>query len=127
MSGPICPDCSLLALEEAGENKMKCPICGWKGEMPPRKIMAAKIGNSLWKETQAKLKLRKSGKLFYYRIYLKGTDKQKSDVPFDIMDILDLNEIGGNDKLLFHLPEKLTDKQLEGIKAIKAVDRIEVY
>lgn len=127
MSGPICPDCSLLALEEAGKNKMKCPICGWKGEMPPRKIMAATMGSSLWKETKEKLKLRKSGELFYYRIYLRGTEEQKSDVPFDIMDIVDLDEIEGNDKLLFHLPEKLTDKQYKDVKAIKAVHKIEVF
>ena len=127
MSGPICPDCSLLALKEADKNKMKCPICGWEGEMPPRKILTAKMGSSLWDETQEMLKLRKSGKLFYYRIYLKGTEEQKDDVAFDVMEILDLNEMSGNDMLFFHLTEKLTDKQLEDIKAIKAVDRIEVY
>ena len=127
MSGPICPDCSLLALEDAGKNKMKCPICGWRGKMPPRKILTANMGSRLWDETQEMLKLRKSGKLFYYRIYLKGTDEQKGTVAFDVMEILDLNEISGSDMLFFHLTEKLTDKQLEDIKAIKAVDRIEVY
>lgn len=127
MSGPICSDCGLLALEEAGISKMKCPICGWKGETPPRKVMAAKMSDCLWKETDEKLKLRKAGKLFYYRIYLKGTEEQKSVILFDISMFLNLDEMNGSDILLFHVPEKLTDNQLENIKKINAVYKIEVF
>lgn len=127
MSGPMCPECNLLALEEAGKSKMKCPICGWEGEMPPSKILTSQMGSSLWEETQEKLKLRKSGKLFYYRIYLEGTDEQKSIASFDIMGILGLNHMMGSGRLLFHLPEKMNDKQLGDIKKIKAVKRIEVF
>ena len=127
MSGPICPDCSLLALEEAGKSKMKCPICGWKGEMPPRKIMGASMGNRLWDETKEKLQLREAGKLFYYRIYLKGTEDQKSDALFDIMDILDLDTVDGSDMLFFHVREKLSEEQLKEVKALKAVRKIKVF
>ena len=56
MSGPICPDCSLLALKELDKNKMICPICGWKGVSPPRKIMTQGMGSRKWEETQEKLK-----------------------------------------------------------------------
>ena len=127
MSGPICPDCSLLALEEAGKSKMKCPICGWKGKMPPRKIMGASMGDSLWKETKEKLQLREAGKLFYYRIYLKGTEDQKSDALFDIMDILDVDTVDGSDVLFFHVREELSEGQLKEVKALKAVRKIKVF
>ena len=127
MSGPICPDCGLLALKESGKDRMKCPICGWEGKNPPRKILMQGMGSDLWNETQEKLALKQEGKLFYIRVYLKGDDDAKSDATFDVMDVFDVTEISGSERLFLQVPERPTKEQLASLKRIKGVARISVF
>jgi hypothetical protein len=108
MSGPVCPDCGLLALKESGGDNMKCPICGWEGNNFLRMTLMPGMGPDLWEETQEKLAMKQSGKLFYVRVDLKGKDDKKFNATFDMMDIFNVTEISGSGRLIFHVPEKPT-------------------
>lgn len=128
MSGPICPDCSLLALEDSEKGRTKCPICGWEGREPPRKIMDADMGSEKSWETQKLLKLRKAGKLAYFRVYLKGTEDQKSDAEWDIMELLEVDQMeGGGNMLFFYMEERPKEEFLEKMRTIKGVKEVEVF
>jgi hypothetical protein len=127
MSGPICPDCGLLALEQVDPTKMLCPICGWEGENPPRKILTSLIGSELHEETQKQLTLRQEGRLTYFRVYLRGSDDQKGDATFDIMELLDLTHKSGSDRLIFHIEGKPSFEQMDAIKHLEAVKKVEIY
>ncbi len=127
MSGPICPDCGLLALVDAGAGYLKCPICGWSGASPPRTILSGEIASELWTETREKLALREKGKLFCYRITLRGRENTKSDAKSAIMDILDLHQMVGADLLLIFRTERVGETQVEQIKMLRSVKEVMVF
>jgi uncharacterized Zn finger protein (UPF0148 family) len=135
MSGPICPDCGLLALEQKTSTTTFCPICGWKGKNPPRKILYADDQSRRWKETQEKIKLREQKKLFYVRIYLEGTDSQMdkaeekiSDYFFEMDDDPGWDQQGFDDEyILYRLDHQPEPKHIKHIKSIKHVKVVTVF
>lgn len=127
MSGPICPDCDLLAVREIGPNKMGCPICGWEGGILPRKKMRHEMQMEASRETTRQMQLREDGKLTYFRVYLQGTDDQKDEALFELMELMDLDSVDGDDPLRFHIEEKASQKQIEAIKGLKGVREVKLY
>ncbi len=123
----MCPDCGLLALKDAGKKMMECPICGWKGSVPPRKIMDVSQSSLLGKETMEKLALRRDGRLFYYRIYLKGNDDQKSDAITTIMDILNVTSMNTGDVIHLPLDKPFNPDELATIRKHRGVKKVTVF
>ena len=127
MSDSICPDCHLLALDDVENGMMRCSICGWQGNAPYRKMMDEEMVHKKWMETNIKRELREKGSLFCYKIYLEGKDEETSNAKFEIMEVLQLNQLVGNELLLFFREIKIFDELLNRIKKIKHVQNITVF
>ena len=128
MSGPICPDCSGLALQSVDERKVKCPICGFEGRDLPRKIMMTEMQNELSDETQENLRLRKEGKLFFLRVFTQATEKQKDAIIDKLFDVFKLTRLStGGPVLVIPRPEKPSVEIIAELKAMKGVKDVTVF
>ncbi len=78
-------------------------------------------------ENIRQMRLREDGKLTYFRVYLKGSQDQKSETTFDLMELMGLNTVSGGDMLIFHIEEKASQEQVEAIKSLKGVKEVKVY
>ncbi len=126
MSGPVCPECSTLALIETN-GAFSCPICGWSGINPPRKILDQEMSRVLGERTRRLLALRWDNKLRYIRVDLIEDEDSRSDAVFEIMDLLGINEIEGSQQLRFFVEGRVEDIDIDEISAIKGVKKVSVF
>jgi hypothetical protein len=126
MSGPICPDCTTLALIET-HGLYSCPICGWSGRDPPRKIMDTETNMELSERTRRFIALRWDNRLRYVRVDLSGDDNVRSDAVFEIMELLGVREIEGDNQLRFFVEGKMDDIEIEEISNITGVKKVSIF
>ncbi len=125
MSGLICPDCNTVALIET-KGCFSCPICGWSGKNPPRKIIDAETSTRLSNRSRRLLSLRMDNMLRYVRVDLNGDDETSSNAAFEIMDLLGLEEIQGSRHLQFFIEGKI-DSRIDELSMIPGVQKVSVF
>jgi uncharacterized Zn finger protein (UPF0148 family) len=125
MSGPICPECTTFALIETHGN-YSCPICGWSGKNPLRKIMDAKTSREISDRTRKLLDMRIDNKLRYVRVDIGGDDDTRSDVIFEIVDLLDVENIQGDKQVRFFV-EGDKVKVIDEIQWVPGVEKVSVF
>lgn len=126
MSDPVCPDCTTLALIET-KGSYSCPICGWSGDNPPRKIMDAETSRELGERTRRLLSLRLDNELRHVRVDLDGVENVRSDAVFEIMDMLGVQEIEGDRQLRFFILGRVVDTDIEEISGRTGVKKVSVF
>jgi uncharacterized Zn finger protein (UPF0148 family) len=125
MSGPICPECTTQALIET-KGHYSCPICGWSGENPLRKIMDAETSREISARTRRLLDLRMNNKLRYVRVDIGGDEYTQSNVVFEISDLLDIEHIQGDKQIRFFV-EGDKVKVIDEIQLIPGVEKVSVF
>ena len=126
MSGPVCPDCNTIALIET-HGAFSCPICGWSGRNPPRKIMDSETSEELVERTRRLLSLRLDNRLRYVRVDLMGNGDVRSNAVFEIMELLGVQEVEGDQQIRFFIEGKLDEYDLDEISTITGVKRVSVF
>lgn len=125
MSGPICPECTTQALIESKEN-YSCPICGWSGANPPRKIMDHETSRNISERTRRLLQLRSNNQLRYVRIDLIDDPDQRSDAVFEIMSLMEPESTQGDSPFRFFvIGEK--ESIIKELQYIPGVLKVSVY
>ena len=118
MSGPICPDCEVGNIIDGVE----CEFCGWTGAKLAGKVLLSEWGGP---DRGDKFEARRSGRLFFVRVYVK-----EAVDPLDIMEILDLSNMGGahGDPLYYYCEtsKRPTPEQIKRLLAISGVIEVKV-
>jgi hypothetical protein len=125
MSGPVCPECTTLALIET-KGFFSCPICGWTGKNPLRKIMDNETSMELSERTRRFLALRWDNKLRYVRVDIGGDDDTRSDVVFEIVELFDVEHIQGDKEIRFFVEGDMV-KEISEISKIPGVKKVSVF
>jgi hypothetical protein len=125
MSGPVCPECTTLALIET-KSFFSCPICGWTGKNPLRKIMDSETSMELSERTRRFLALRWDNKLRYVRVDIGGDDDTRSDVVFEIVELFDVEHIQGDKEIRFFVEGDMV-KEISEISKIPGVKKVSVF
>ncbi len=126
MSGPICPECNTLALIET-KGHFSCPICGWSGDSPPRKIIDAVTSRELGERTRRLMVLRLDNQLRYVRVELKGDEDTRSNAVFDIMELFGVNQVEGDQLIRFFVEGRVVDVDIEELYKVKGVEKVTVF
>jgi len=127
MSGPICPYCTTLALIET-KGHFSCPICGWSGDDPPRKIMDAERARwELGERTRRLMVLRLDNQLRYVRVDLVGDEDTRSDAVFDVMELFGVNQVEGDQQIRFFVEGRVVDIEIEELSKIPGVEKVTVF
>ena len=121
----MCPECTTFALIET-HGSYSCPICGWSGEDPPRKIMDAETSREISDRTRRLLRMRVDNKLRYVRVDIGGDDDTRSNVVFEIMDLLGVEDIQGDKQIRFFV-EGDKVKTIDEIQWIPGVEKVSVF
>ncbi len=125
MSGPMCPECTTFALIET-QGAYSCPICGWSGKNPPRKIMDAETSREISDRTRRLLDLRMNNKLRYVRVDISGDEDTQFNALFEISDLLNVENIQGDKQVRFFVEgEKV--KVIDEIQWIPGVSKVSVF
>ncbi|MBD3318723.1 hypothetical protein GF342_02320 [Candidatus Woesearchaeota archaeon] len=127
MSQPICPECGLLAIEQDGPKRMKCVICGWRGENLPRKIMYQDMYQEKSEETARQLALIKEKKLWYIRIWFEGSDKEKRSAHWEVTDLFDVDSAIGSDPMILVIEGLLPKETIDNARKVQGVKEIRVH
>lgn len=133
----MCPDCGQWDFKRVdagpcfGSLKSpydQCQFCGWIGN-------AADLGRKIPTEEtldhlSADRDLKRQGKLFFVRVYLKNG--ASDDVDFEILDILNANGASssasaGIPGFKIRLDSRPNDELLVKARAVKGIERIEVW
>ena len=126
MSGPICPDCTTLALIET-KGHFSCPICGWSGDNPPRKIMDAETSWELGERTRRLMALRLDNQLRFVRVDLVGDEDVRSDAVFDVMELFGVNQVKGDKQIRFFVEGRVVDIEIDQLSKIPGVGKVTVF
>ncbi|MCW4012174.1 MAG: hypothetical protein NWF07_04185 [Candidatus Bathyarchaeota archaeon] len=125
MSGPICPECTTFALIET-HGYYSCPICGWSGENPPRKIMDSETSRQIGENTRRLMNLRLNNKLRYVRVELSEDADAQSNAVFEISDIFSPDVIQGDNPVRFFV-EGAKVEYIKEIKDIPGVENVSIF
>jgi len=125
MSGPICPECTTFALIET-QGHYSCPICGWSGESPPRKIMDAETSEKISAKTRRLMNLRLNNQLRYVRVELCDDEEARSGALSEIWDIFVPEIIQGEDVVRFFVEGDKLD-YINEIREIPGVEKVAIY
>ena len=125
MSGPICPECTTFALIET-QGHYSCPICGWSGESPPRKIMDAETSERISAKTRRLMNLRLNNQLRYVRVELCTDEDARSGALYEITDIFAPLVVQGEDVIRFFVEGEKLD-HINEIREIPGVENVSIY
>ena len=125
MSGPICPECTTFALIET-HGHYSCPICGWSGESPPRKIMDAETSERISAETRRLMNLRLNNQLRYVHVELCDDDEARSGALYEITDIFVPVILRGENVVRFFVEGDKLD-HINEISEIPGVEKVAIF
>ena len=128
MSGFVCPDCHGTYFTTKGK-ELQCELCGWIGENDGSR---AWLTEESYDENARRHAAIKAGKLFVFRIHLKGPDKERDDAISETMKLLGINGMGGSDgngetNYKAELEQKPTADVIAKIKKLKTVKTVSVF
>ncbi len=119
----MCPVCYTIALFES-KNHYSCPICGWSGKSPIRKIMNTETSEEVSARTRELLGLRINNQLRYVEVILE--DETRDDSLFEISAIFAPVLISGDNPYTFFV-EGDKAKHVYEINEILGVEKVKIF
>jgi len=128
MSGFVCPDCSGTYF--AGKkDQLECELCGWVGKNDGS---TAWLTDEAYDDNARRHAAVNAGKLFVFRVHLKGPDKDRDAAVSAIMKLLSISGMGGTDgkgetRYKAELQTRPSDETIAKIKKLKTVEEASVW
>ena len=124
MSGPICPDCGTFEIKRGSPSGASCTLCGWSGERLSNKALDPEDQRKKAASNRAKIERRKSGQLFFLRVFMPEQYEEK--VTDAVMKLLDLKSISlnGGGYLYVELSERPSEEVLRKLESIRHVTKV---